>query len=95
MQQISLDLIFEKLDLSYPKKEFHLAIIGMFLTIVLLPCHKFRLQSKPLLHLLLLILSLIAISERLNIEAIATLDKDFDIYRRYRNQPFIRVFYPQ
>jgi uncharacterized protein len=40
-------------------------------------------------------LSLVAISERLNIPAIATLDKDFDIYRRYRNQPFIRVFYPQ
>jgi predicted nucleic acid-binding protein len=40
-------------------------------------------------------LSLIAISERLNIAAIATLDKDFNIYRRYRNQPFIRVFYPQ
>jgi predicted nucleic acid-binding protein len=40
-------------------------------------------------------LSLIAISERLNIPAIATLDKDFDIYRRYRNQFFIRVFYPQ
>jgi uncharacterized protein len=39
-------------------------------------------------------LSLIAISERLNISAIATLDKDFDIYRRYRNQIFIRVFYP-
>ncbi len=40
-------------------------------------------------------LSLGAISERLNIPAIATLDQDFDIYRRYRNQPFIRVFYPQ
>lgn len=40
-------------------------------------------------------LSLIAISERLNISAIATLDQDFNIYRRYRNQPFIRVFYPQ
>ncbi|MDI9640730.1 PIN domain-containing protein [Kamptonema cortianum] len=40
-------------------------------------------------------LSLIAISERLEISAIATLDKDFDIYRRYRNQPFIRVFCPQ
>ncbi|RMD67558.1 MAG: VapC toxin family PIN domain ribonuclease, partial [Cyanobacteria bacterium J149] len=26
--------------------------------------------------------------------AIATLDKDFDIYRRYRNQFFVRVFYP-
>lgn len=40
-------------------------------------------------------LSLVVISERLNIPAIATLDKDFDIYRRYRSQPFIRVFYPQ
>ncbi len=39
-------------------------------------------------------LSLVAISERLNINAIATLDKDFDIYRRYRNQPFERVFRP-
>lgn len=29
-------------------------------------------------------LSLIAISERLDIAAIATLDQDFDIYRRYR-----------
>jgi hypothetical protein len=32
-------------------------------------------------------LTLVAISERLDIEAIATLDKDFDIYRRYRKQP--------
>lgn len=40
-------------------------------------------------------LSLIAISERLNIAAIATLDKDFNIYRRYRSQPFERVFRPQ
>jgi uncharacterized protein len=39
-------------------------------------------------------LSLIAISERLNIAAILTLDRDFDIYRRYRNQPFDRVFLP-
>ncbi|MBW4632198.1 MAG: PIN domain-containing protein [Iphinoe sp. HA4291-MV1] len=37
-------------------------------------------------------LSLIAISERLDISAIATLDKDFDIYRRYRRQSFERVF---
>lgn len=37
-------------------------------------------------------LSLIAISERLNISVIATLDKDFNIYRRYRKQPFERVF---
>lgn len=39
-------------------------------------------------------LSLVIISERLGISAIATLDKDFDIYRRYRKQPFERVFYP-
>ncbi|WP_216595566.1 type II toxin-antitoxin system VapC family toxin [Myxosarcina sp. GI1] len=39
-------------------------------------------------------LSLVAISERLNLEAIATLDSDFDIYRRYRSQPFVRVFLP-
>jgi uncharacterized protein len=40
-------------------------------------------------------LSLIAISERLDIAAIATLDSDFDIYRRYRKQPFERIFIPQ
>jgi len=39
-------------------------------------------------------LALVAISKRLNIPAIATLDKDFDIYRRYRNQPFDRIVYP-
>jgi uncharacterized protein len=39
-------------------------------------------------------LSLVVVSERLNISVIAPLDKDFDIYRRYRNQPFERVFYP-
>lgn len=39
-------------------------------------------------------LSLIVISERLNITGIATLDKDFDIYRRYRRQPFDRIFRP-
>jgi uncharacterized protein len=39
-------------------------------------------------------LSLVTISERLNIAAIATLDKDFNIYRRYRRQPFDRVFTP-
>lgn len=37
-------------------------------------------------------LSLIAISERLDIPAILTLDSDFDIYRRYRKQPFERIF---
>ncbi|MBW4582831.1 MAG: hypothetical protein KME42_24960 [Tildeniella nuda ZEHNDER 1965/U140] len=39
-------------------------------------------------------LSLVVISERLSIAAIATLDKDLDIYRRYCNQAFERVFYP-
>lgn len=37
-------------------------------------------------------LALVAISQRLDIGAIASLDKDFDIYRRYRKQPFERVF---
>jgi uncharacterized protein len=37
-------------------------------------------------------LSLIAISERLDISAILTLDSDFDIYRRYRKQPFQRIY---
>ena len=37
-------------------------------------------------------LSLIAISERLNISAIITLDSDFEIYRRYRKQPFQRIY---
>ena len=36
-------------------------------------------------------LSLVTISERLNIEAIASLDSDFDVYRRYRKNPFIQV----
>lgn len=40
-------------------------------------------------------LSLVAISERLKISAIASLDSDFDVYRRYRNDPFVRVFRPQ
>lgn len=40
-------------------------------------------------------LALVVISERLNVPGIATLDKDFNVYRRYRNQPFERVFYPQ
>ena len=40
-------------------------------------------------------LSLIVISERLDIAAIATLDRDFDVYRRYRKKPFSRVFLPQ
>ncbi len=40
-------------------------------------------------------LALVAISERLDIAKIATLDKDFDVYRRYRNEPFERMFYPK
>lgn len=40
-------------------------------------------------------LTLVAISERLDISAIATLDSDFDLYRRYRKQPFDRVFLPE
>lgn len=39
-------------------------------------------------------LSLVAISERLEIDAIITLDDDFDVYRRFRDQPFNRIFYP-
>ena len=39
-------------------------------------------------------LALVVLSERLDIPKIATLDSDFDIYRRYRNQPFDRIFYP-
>lgn len=39
-------------------------------------------------------LALVTISERLDIPAIATLDADFDIYRRYRKQPFDRIFRP-
>ncbi|MEH2381757.1 MAG: hypothetical protein V7K27_23195 [Nostoc sp.] len=47
-------------------------------------------------------LSLVVISERLNIAAMpaagyayATLDKDFNIYLRYQTQPFERAFLPQ
>lgn len=41
-------------------------------------------------------LSLVVISERLNIPQIVTLDRDFDVYRRFpdRPQPFDRIFYP-
>jgi hypothetical protein len=41
-------------------------------------------------------LSLVAISTRLNISKIVTLDSDFDIYRRLTTppSPFIRVFFP-
>lgn len=40
-------------------------------------------------------LSLITISERLNISTIVTLDSDFDIYRRYRKEPFERIYLQQ
>jgi predicted nucleic acid-binding protein len=40
-------------------------------------------------------LSLVAIAERLDIVAIASLDSDFDIYCRYPKQPFVRVFRPE
>jgi predicted nucleic acid-binding protein len=39
-------------------------------------------------------LSLIAVSERLKIPAIVTLDADFEIYCRYRTQPFERIPLP-
>ncbi|MCW6038918.1 hypothetical protein K4A83_22075 [Spirulina subsalsa FACHB-351] len=39
-------------------------------------------------------LSLVVISERLGIPAIATLDQDFDVYRRCRRQPFECIFRP-
>lgn len=37
-------------------------------------------------------LSLIAVSERLGISQIASLDSDFDVYRRIRKQKFHRIF---
>jgi len=37
-------------------------------------------------------LSLITISERLNISTIVTLDSDFDIYRRYRKETFEQIY---
>jgi hypothetical protein len=37
-------------------------------------------------------LSLIAVSDRLGLTDIVTLDSDFDIYRRLRNRPFKRLF---
>ncbi len=39
-------------------------------------------------------LSLIVISRRLDITSVVTLDADFDIYRRYQDKPFERIFYP-
>ncbi|MBF2098795.1 MAG: type II toxin-antitoxin system VapC family toxin [Gloeomargaritaceae cyanobacterium C42_A2020_066] len=39
-------------------------------------------------------LSLVAVSERLDIPEVITLDSDFDVYRRYRRHPFKRIYYP-
>ena len=36
-------------------------------------------------------LTLVALSERLNLAEILTLDSDFDVYRRFRREPFCRV----
>jgi uncharacterized protein len=42
-------------------------------------------------------LSLVVISERLDISKIVTLDSDFDVYRRYRtpSKPFEHIFWPR
>jgi uncharacterized protein len=42
-------------------------------------------------------LSLVVISERLDISKIVTLDSDFNVYRRYRTPPksFERIFWPR
>lgn len=39
-------------------------------------------------------LSLVAVSERLDIASIVTLDSDFNVYRRYRDKYFDRIFLP-
>jgi uncharacterized protein len=41
-------------------------------------------------------LSLLAISERLDVSKVVTLDSDFDVYRRFQNppKPFERIFWP-
>jgi len=36
-------------------------------------------------------LTLVSLSERLDISEILTLDSDFDVYRRFRKQPFCRI----
>jgi uncharacterized protein len=36
-------------------------------------------------------LTLVTISERLDLAEILTLDSDFDVYRRFRREPFCRV----
>jgi uncharacterized protein len=40
-------------------------------------------------------LSLVVVSERLNIPAVVSFDKDFYAYRRYRKHPFDRIFLPK
>jgi predicted nucleic acid-binding protein len=39
-------------------------------------------------------LTLVTLSERLEIAEILSLDSDFDVYRRFRREPFRRVFLP-
>ena len=36
-------------------------------------------------------LTLVTLSERLDVAEILTLDSDFDVYRRFRKQPFCRI----
>ena len=36
-------------------------------------------------------LTLVSLSERLDVAEILTLDSDFDVYRRFRKQPFCRI----
>ena len=36
-------------------------------------------------------LTLVTISERLDVAEILSLDSDFDVYRRFRREPFCRV----
>ena len=36
-------------------------------------------------------LTLVSLSERLDIAEILTLDSDFDVYRRFRKKPFCRI----
>lgn len=39
-------------------------------------------------------LTLVALSERLDVAEILSLDSDFDVYRRFRREPFCRVSIP-
>jgi len=39
-------------------------------------------------------LTLVTLSERLEIAEILSLDSDFDVYRRFRREPFRRVSLP-